>query len=48
MINSSFSGSKPENFRDNPKLGDGNIAVLPSSAITLTDFRDNPKLGDGN
>ena len=34
-------------FRDNPKLGDGNknfCCVL----IPIRDFRDNPKLGDGN
>ena len=34
-------------FRDNPKLGDGNIAML-CKAVDCFDFRDNPKLGDGN
>ena len=38
-----------QNFRDNPKLGDGNSG---NSFTTITvgnlNFRDNPKLGDGN
>ena len=35
------------NFRDNPKLGDGNY--LPYHLYRIRHyFRDNPKLGDGN
>ena len=34
-------------FRDNPKLGDGNILAGKQTRIHR-DFRDNPKLGDGN
>ena len=35
-----------KHFRDNPKLGDGNIYFLP--VVRAFYFRDNPKLGDGN
>ena len=36
-----------KDFRDNPKLGDGN--PNPSSnEPSDSNFRDNPKLGDGN
>ena len=34
-------------FRDSPKLGDGNISALLLADYLLY-FRDNPKLGDGN
>ena len=36
------------NFRDNPKLGDGNLMTPRDSVGGQTNFRDNPKLGDGN
>ena len=37
-----------QNFRDNPKLGDGNRSIQALTYARLYDFRDNPKLGDGN
>ena len=36
------------NFRDNPKLGDGNIHKNRIITTKYKHFRDNPKLGDGN
>ena len=35
-------------FRDNPKLGDGNYIVGHNIINYDIHFRDNPKLGDGN
>ena len=35
-------------FRDNPKLGDGNLNFKDRQSYHVCDFRDNPKLGDGN
>ena len=35
-------------FRNNPKLGDGNLRVMFTLINASVDFRDNPKLGDGN
>ena len=37
-----------QNFRDNPKLGDGNYLIWLLLRFLVPDFRDNPKLGDGN
>ena len=36
------------NFRDNPKLGDGNLIFVYYKPEKTNNFRDNPKLGDGN
>ena len=36
------------NFRDNPKLGDGNKLIMLVIVKLALNFRDNPKLGDGN
>ena len=33
-------------FRDNPKLGDGNRLTYLRN-LSIINFRDNPKLGDG-
>ena len=35
-------------FRDNPKLGDGNPLIIEETPPATAHFRDNPKLGDGN
>ncbi len=41
-----LSRQKQQYFRDNPKLGDGNIPA-DFFGRSPTDFRDNPNLGDG-